>query len=406
MRREGDPHDATHGRNLGGCAVGHEWAEHGALCVPSYTLVQPLAFGGGAMISDIDQDNLRACMPEVLALRCGVGDVRRSFRCPSPDHDDRDPSAHFYANDNTVHCFGCGKTWDVFSLVGELDGIEGFPERARAVADMVGYHLDGNPCKGGYVSRRFAGPRPPFDEPRVAGGDDCGDACSAAWDALFEAGNEVARRYLRWRGLDDLDTMNWGLGFTRAPKSIMPQFRVWEPEALGFITIPFWNHDCSEARYCMLRTISRGQVRNKEWRPAGIATPLWMEWKLSASMDVLYVAEGLIDAMAIAKITGGVVMALGGVSNAKRLAQVLYRVPSHLRPRTIVVCMDEDEEGRKACANICRDLDALKVPHAVMPPYPNGAKDADEWLMAGRDAEWRYETWMSGDLELFRTRWL
>lgn len=347
----------------------------------------------------------RGLRAELLALRCGVHDLGHSFRCPSPSHDDRDPSAHYY-QDGSVHCFGCGRTWDVFSLVGELDGIEGFADQVRAVADIVGYHLgDG---KGKPQRRRIARPRPRplFDEPRAAGGDDCGDACSAAWDALFESGNEVARRYLRWRGLDDLDTMNWGLGFTHAPKAIMPQFRVWEPEALGFITIPFWNHDCSEARYCMLRTISRGQVRNKEWRPAGIATPLWNEWKLSASMDVLYVAEGLIDAMAIAKITGGEVMALGGVSNAKRLVQVLYRVPSHLRPRTIVVCMDEDEEGRKACANICRDLDTLKVPHAVMPPYPGGAKDADEWLMNGRDANWTFEQYESAGLELFRTRWL
>lgn len=357
------------------------------------------------MISDEDRAALRARMPELLAVRCGIHDLRRSFRCPSPEHDDRDPSAHYY-QDGSVHCFGCGRTWDVFSLVGELDGIEGFADQARAVAGIVGYRLGdgkGKPQRRRTVRPR---PRPPFDEPRDAGGDDCGDACSAAWDALFVPGNEVARRYLRWRGLDDADTMNLGLGFARAPKAIMPQFKVWEPEALGFITIPFWNQDCSEARYCMLRTVSRGQVRNKEWRPAGIATPLWMEWKLSASMDVLYVAEGLIDAMALAKITGGEVMALGGVSNAKRLSQVLYRVPRELRPRTVVVCMDEDEEGRKACASICRDLDTLKVPHAVMPPYPGGAKDADEWLMNGRDADWTFERYESAGLELFRTRWL
>lgn len=358
------------------------------------------------MISQEDRDNLRATMPEVLAIRCGIHDLRRSFSCPSPTHDDRDPSAHYYANDNSVHCFGCGKTWDVFSLVGELDGIEGFADQARAVAEIVGYHLDDR--KPWRKRQRIARPKPKplFDPPREAGGDDCGDACSAAWDALFEAGNEVGRRYLRWRGLDDYDTMNWGLGFTRAPKEIMPAFRVWEPEALGFITIPFWNHDCSEARYCMLRTISRGQIRNKEWRPAGIATPLWNEWKLSASVDVLCVAEGLIDAMALHKITGMEVMALGGVSNAKRLAQVLYQVPAHLRPRTIMVAMDEDAEGRKASDRICSDLDALKVPHAVMPPYPNGAKDADEWLMAMRDGEWRYEEFESAGLKLYQTRWL
>ena len=361
------------------------------------------------MISEQDRDALRASMPELLAIRCGIHDLRRSFRCPSPAHDDRDPSAHYYPNDHSVHCFGCGKTWDAFSLIGELDGIEGFAEQARAVAEIVGYHLseDGQakrPYRRRYEKRK---PRPLFDEPRVAGGDDCADACDHAFEALYEAGNEVGRRYLRWRGLDDQDIMAHGLGFTRVPKDIMPAFKVWEPEALGFVTIPFWDATYEHANYCMVRTISRGKVRNKEWRPAGIATPLWCEWKLSASLDVLYVAEGLIDAIALQKIVGGDVMALGGVSNAKRLAQVLYRVPVEARPRTVVVCMDEDDEGRKASDRICADLDALKVAHAVMPPYPGGAKDADEWLMNGRDSDWTYEKY--GDtvgIELYRTRWL
>ena len=358
------------------------------------------------MISPEDKANLRAAMPEVLAVRCGIHDLRRSFRCPSPEHDDRDPSAHYYVNDNSVHCFGCGRTWDVFSLVGELDGIEGFADQARAVADIVGYHLDDSRPWRKRPKAAKPRPKPLFDPPREAGGKDCGDACSAAWDRLYEPGNEVGRRYLRYRGLDDLDAMEWGLGFTRVPKEIMPEFRVWEPEALGFITIPFWNRDFSEANYCMLRTISRGEVRNKEWRPAGLATPLWNEWMLSASLDTVIVAEGLIDAMALHKITGKDVMALGGVSNAKRLAQVLYRTPPELRPQVVLVAMDEDDEGRKACERIRADLSALRIRNNSMPAYPGGAKDADEYLMATRDSEWRFEVYDSAGLKLYRSRWL
>ena len=39
--------------------------------------------------------------------------VRRSFRCPLPAHDDRTPSATYYERDHRVHCFGCGRTFDV-----------------------------------------------------------------------------------------------------------------------------------------------------------------------------------------------------------------------------------------------------------------------------------------------------
>ena len=87
------------------------------------------------MITETDRDALRTLMPELLNVRCGITDLRRSFRCPSPNHDDRDPSAHYYENDNTVHCFGCGKTWDVFSLIAELDGVAG-------VVPALGAHDD------------------------------------------------------------------------------------------------------------------------------------------------------------------------------------------------------------------------------------------------------------------------
>lgn len=365
------------------------------------------------MISDVDKEALRSSMPELLAIRCGIGDVRRSFRCPSPNHDDRDPSAHYYANDCTVHCFGCGKTWDVFSLIGELDGIDGFADQAKAVAETVGYHLDEDkglvPGKPVFSKKRRK-PRPLFDSPRKAGGENCAEACGTAFGQLYYAENDIGRRYLRYRGLDDGDAATFGLGFTKDPREIMPEFKVYEPKAFGFITIPFWNADFSTANYCMVRTVCKpGDARNKEWRPAGIASPLWCEWLLSASADLVYVTEGLIDAMALAKITHGDTMALGGVANARRFSQVLYATPPKLRPKKVMVAMDEDDEGRKTRDKICHDLDLLRIPHAVMPPYPGGAKDADEWLMSMSGTEWVYEeheSKFSTGLSLHYTRWL
>ena len=113
--------------------------------------------------------------------------------------------------------------------------------------------------------------------------------------------------------------------------------------------------------------------------------------------------------MALAKITGGDTMALGGVSNAKRLAQVLYATPPELRPKKITVAMDEDDEGHRTRDKICHDLDVLKVPHAVMPAYPGGAKDADEYLMAMRGKEWEFykrQGSVATDYPLWYTRWL
>ena len=193
----------------------------------------------------------------------------------------------------------------------------------------------------------------------------------------------------------------------------MPGFRISEPEALGFVTIPFWNRDFSEARYCMVRKVSKGKVRNKEWRPVGMTSPLWNEWMLTASLDVVMVAEGLIDTMALCKLTerNGArknCMALGGVAGAKRLSQILYHADPKTRPGLVVICMDQDAEGKKARDKISADLCSMRIPHTCVPAYPNGAKDADEWLMAGKGVEWDFcelETAASADQALYGTRW-
>lgn len=359
-------------------------------------------------VSEADRDSLRSAMPELLRVRFGVENVNRPFRCPSPGHDDRTPSASYYANGHTVHCFGCRRTWDVFTLVGEADGIEGFAAQAEAVAGYVGYRLNdgtGERKRSRTTPRRTVARPEPFPEPKEAGGPDVSDICDRAWSNLYLHGCEEGRRYLRSRGLDDTDIVRHGLGFCFDPRRIMGQFSIYEPHAVGYLVIPFWSQDFRRANYVMVRTISHGQVRHKEWRPKGVTSPLYKEWMLSAGLPVVYVTEGLIDAMALEKVIGRPVMALGGTSYAGRLAQVLAHTDETLRPRRIVIAMDADSAGRKARDQIAGDLDKIGVRHSDIPSYPEGCKDADDWLMAMRGTEWDWECRPMGTADELHTLW-
>ena len=40
------------------------------------------------------------------------------FSCLNPNHQNSGMSMHFNPKDNTVHCYGCGCTYDIFSLIG------------------------------------------------------------------------------------------------------------------------------------------------------------------------------------------------------------------------------------------------------------------------------------------------
>lgn len=349
---------------------------------------------GHIYISDAERDDLRAAMPELLEARFGVENVNRPFRCPNPAHDDRTPSARYYADKHQVHCFGCEQTWDVFQLIGMAEGLDSFPDQARAVAAAVGYRLDEEDVPRVQRlrrSRKTAARRPLFEVARPCGGNNVVQACRAAFDALFTPQGDVGRRYLHWRGLDDGDIARYGLGFAAQPNTVMREFSWYEPEALGFVIIPFYDEHFAGATYAMARTICRGKARNKEWRPKGLTSPLWREWMLTNATPVVYVAEGLLDAMALEKQLKKPTVALGGVTYANRLASILYHTPAESRPGKVVVCMDEDAEGRRAAEKIARDLDRIGIPHAKLPAYPGGAKDADEWLMSRRGTDWDYD---------------
>ena len=333
------------------------------------------------MIPQDTIDRLRQCMPDLLQIKLRLDRVEKPFRCPSPDHEDRNPSASYHGPTNTVHCFGCGKSWDVFDLIGMLDGIDSFADQARAVAVYVGYPL-GDQDLGHKKHNSPKNRNTRFPLPKPVGGPNVYDACFDAFVNLFEPVGQPGLDYLRSRGFNEGDALRYGFGFTQDPSSIMPSFRCCEPDAFGYITIPYFDRDCRTASYVVLRTVCRGDPNRKEWRPKDLASPLWREWMLSASLPLVCVTEGIFDAIAFERLTGRPTMALGGTSMATRLLSVLERTPTPSRPKAILICPDQDDAGLKAAEHMADGLNALGVPNALAPAYPDGAKDANDWLMA------------------------
>ena len=366
----------------------------------------PWVLIGVEMVSDAQREELRGMMPDYLANVHGVTDLSRAFRCLSPDHEDRHPSMTFDKKTNRVRCWSCDFSADIFELAGVDNGVTTFPEKAAKAAEAVGMRLDGDAMKHDKPWKpKRKKPAPPFPEPVEAGGGEISDAAFQAFAQIYDLGTVIdpegkpypngvpAMAYLQDRGLGDDDITRCGLGFTRKSKEIMPEFNDYEPDAYGYVVIPYWNRDYTKANYAMLRTIPKGESkpRNKEWRPKGLKSPLYREWMLTAGLDTVVVAEGLIDAISLDKMIDRPVMALGGVSMAPRLSSVLYHAPKKSRPGKIVIAMDEDSEGRKAAVQIAHDLDVIGIAHCMMPAYPNGAKDANEWLMARKDVDWHFE---------------
>lgn len=350
-------------------------------------------------VSEKEREELRALMPMLLEKKLGVTNLRRLFRCPNLEHEDITPSASYYSDTHTVHCFGCGGTWDVFSLVGMLEGITGFVEQAKRVASEVGYCLSGDPDK----VRPSASPRslkqekPLFPRPKETCFHVDFDTCFEMYKALFTSEGNVARDYLHKRGIDDETITKHGLGFAEKPSELIPEFSIYEPKAEGFAMIPFYDKGCASANYCIARPVGSASATRKEWRLKGVPTTLWHEWLLRAQAPVLYVAEGVLDAMSLEKQLQKPCVALCGIANASRLCSILYHMSSSQRPAKLMIAMDEDDAGHAAASKLAESLNKIGIPHALVPPYPNGEKDANEWHLSEQGVGWTYETDHLGD---------
>lgn len=337
--------------------------------------------------SDEQVQAVREALPQYLANVHGITDLRRNFRCLSPDHEDPTPSMSFDARRMRVHCFGCGGEWDVFDLAGWDFGAGAFPDRLRAAADAAGVNV-GKPSSP-YQRKPKAVKRKGRPKPATIEGDNVMDAVIAAAAALCEPQGARARGWLHGRAFTDEEiTCQHGLGWCRRPNDVMPgRFDKIRGGEAGFVCIPFpedpeWNEVC----YCVFRPIDSPGLA-KELKPRGMACPLYREFLLRGvglEGSRVYVAEGPLDAIALgALLDTADVCALNGSGGVNRMLDVLADTPKRDRP-AVVLAFDADEAGRKFTETAKAGLAELGVACGVLPAFPEGEKDANERLMAVR----------------------
>jgi len=125
-----------------------------------------------------------------------------------PFHKEKTPSFSVHATRQFFHCFGCGKSGDVFKFVQELENIS-FPEAIRVVAQKMGVPMP----KATFSSEgeaRDARLRTALLEIHER-------AASFFQECLWRSEGARAREYLIGRGLDEATIRKFRIGF--APDS-------------------------------------------------------------------------------------------------------------------------------------------------------------------------------------------
>jgi DNA primase len=125
-----------------------------------------------------------------------------------PFHKEKTPSFSVHATRQFFHCFGCGKSGDVFKFVQEIENIS-FPEAIRVVAQKMGVPMP----KATFSSEAEARDA----KLRTALLEIHERACSFFQELLWRSDGARARDYLIGRGLDEATIRKFRIGF--APDS-------------------------------------------------------------------------------------------------------------------------------------------------------------------------------------------
>lgn len=292
------------------------------------------------------KEQLRGCLVDYLGQK-GLN-PRKPFSCLNPEHPDRHPSMSFNPHNNTVHCFSCGVTYDLFDLIGMDYHLDGFEEKLQKGCEL--FHLPYCPPAAAPAAARRAA------EPAAA--DETGDF-TAQIEEMRAHSEGLA--YFVERGIPE-ELCKANNLFTYDGRAYLPVYE-------GGRCVSY----CARA----LQEETQPRYRNSTG-PMGI----WgAGMLLEEPSGVVFVCEGIFDALSVEAL-GYRAVALCGASNVQKFVRFCEEHIERLGGVRFLAAGDGDEAGRRMNAALCEALGALHLPCGVFELEEGG--DLNALLCANR----------------------
>lgn len=263
--------------------------------------------------------------------------------CGSGTHKNKTGALSIRKSDNRVTCFGSGhcfgeKGQDTLGALRQL--LAGQTE--REIFAYCGYQMTG--------TGRPSAAADYADEPRAKQGG--GDQMQTQAEPAHTFTEEIDRYAAALAGSEG-EAYLLGRGFT--PDTIT-RFKLGYDAQRHCVTIPYNPQGSYYGRRSLLPEEKMPEGKGKyDKLPRAIAgaEPLFNGSALYSG-DIVFVTEGALDAISIAQ-AGGAAVALNGTGFSKLIDQ-LKKKPTNA---AIVLCLDNDDAGRKATADIGAALDKI-----------------------------------------------
>ena len=279
-----------------------------------------------------DTKTLKSCLPQWLREH-GLP-LHKPFACLNPAHQDAHPSMGYNEKNQTVHCFACGATYDIFDLVGKEENLTDFPSKMKAVKRRYG---------GGEVIRVTAKPTQAFP---------------------YKEGGGRSDPYFTGRGLSDETVRRFGLVVEN-----------------GYAVLPvFVDGVCRSVCRRAIDPAVEPRYQNSRG-----AMQLWNSAAMErAAGKALFVTEGIFDALSLEEL-GFPAVALCGAANTGKLVQKIDEYVPVAWPERVILAGDADAAGQGMNEKLREQLTARGIACAVL-ALPDGCKDVNEALVQNRDA--------------------
>ena len=318
----------------------------------------------------------------------------RNFLGLCPFHGEKTPSFNVVEDKQFYHCFGCGKSGDVFKFIEDYRGVS-FMEAVQIVGDQVGIHvqtLSPSQSRG----QQIDGKQPFYEIHQEA---------AKFYHAILMTTKmgEDARQYLYDRGLDDEVLRHFQIGLAPAEgnylyQSVSGKFseNIMAESGLFHISDMGTMYDAFQNRIMFPLSDDTGRViafSGRLWREQAEGTKPQGKYKNSRSTLLfnksyelyhldkakqvakknheLYLMEGFMDV--IAAYRAGIENAVASMGTALTQEHV-----AHLSKFTkkVILAYDGDKAGRLATAKALEVLEKQEVEVVQIPDQ----MDPDEYL--------------------------
>ncbi len=270
---------------------------------------------------------------------------------------------------NSWKCFACDKGGDTLDLIGYVEGIDDYNSKLTRAGELFNMTID-------------VPAREHQNQDKTAQNTDTRNSIhtptSGNYLAFYKQANDniQATNYPEKRGLSKAILDRFKIGYVEnwkhpnAPENVTGSPR---------LIIPV-----TQTSYLARDTRDNIPDYQKQYAKAKVGgSDIFNGRAFIDDLDKpIFIVEGEIDALSIMEV-GGVAVALGSTSNAKKLAGM---VRDKQLERPLILALDNDSRGRKTQEELEGLLQAQKTPYTVAVLTEGTVKDPNEMLVKNREA--------------------